>query len=698
MSQTISSGKITQNFIKNAIHVLTRLIKIIEPVKVFLLTLTCHVGAKFSRIYKKSLCVFLALNLLVVPAYAQFPGSIQNVNTYQMQGSNNPSQNLSPTPTNQHNLGQQNLNIQSTGTPGLSGGLPAGLAGAAGALGIPRAGAAQPNFQDGYIQPRPNQFLVPTEPTDFEKYVMQLSGKEIRRFGAELVRDGDQSFSPSSTAAVPDDYMLGAGDEIFLRMWGGADADLRLVVDRQGQISIPKIGAVRVAGTKYSTLNQTIQNAVSRMLSGVNVSATLGQMRGIRVFVTGFAQYPGAYTVNNLSSMVNVVMAAGGPSNAGSFRNIQLRRGGKLISEFDLYDLLLRGDKSADRPLTAEDVIYIGPAGGMVAMMGSVNKPAIYELKKGEKIQDLLVYSGGFSAGSISNSINYMGIETRRQGFVSVSVSQFPAFAAKDGDIFYAVSEVLISQPITVQKRMIVVGGEVNKPGVYLLGPNETLQDAITAAGGFTSTAYLYGTKLERISILEEQRKEIERFKSQARKMIANDSLRKQSSNEDVQLAGGAKIRFESLLNSLEEFMPNGRLTLGLPWDSKELPPVLLQTGDVITIPSVPNNVTLIGSIPSGQISLAYVGNKNLSDYIQMAGGYNRGADDNRTYIMRASGQFVSQDGWFSGPSSLPVYPGDVVFVPDNFQKSTWQKELRDWADILFKFGLGAAAIKVLTN
>ncbi len=585
-------------------------------------------------------------------------------------------------------------------TPNNLGFNPIGSAAGQGAVGqgaVGQGGLGQslnaPSIQSRPIR-QPNANI-----TDFEKYVLSISGVELKRFGMDLVRDGDQSFNPPSNASVPGDYIVGASDEIFVRVWGSVDADLRLVVDREGRITIPKVGAVKVGGANYNSLSKIVQNAVNQMYSGVNVATTMGQMRGIRVYVTGFAESPGAYTVNNLSSMVNVVMAAGGPSASGSFRNIQLLRGGKLVSTFDLYDLLLKGDKSADRPVTSEDVIYVGPVGGQVAIFGAINKPAIYELKAKESINELLAFAGGFSSGAITNYMNYMGLANRSNGFREVKNAQFNTQILFDGDILFATNSLSIAQPTIRQNRIVTIGGEVNRPGQYLLEPDQTLQDLVMQAGGFTSNAYLYGTRLERLSVRREQIRDIERFKSESKKLIANDSLRKQSTNEDIQLAVGSRMRLDAVIAALEEFKPDGRLTLEVRYDSEELPPILMESGDSVTIPSVPNNITVMGSIPSGTLSLLYAPQSNLGEYVRRAGGYNRGADSSRSYVMRASGQFASSNGgWFSRANSIEIYPGDAIFVPEDMQKTTLSKELRDWAQIFFQIGLGAAAIKVLSQ
>jgi len=570
------------------------------------------------------------------------------------------------------------------------------------AINAARAGGAIPGGQlqapQNYVQPKPLKLNELPKPSEFEIYVSAMTGEQLTRFGSDLVKDGEQTYSPSSTAALPNDYIIAAGDELYVRVWGSVDADLRLVVDRQGQVVIPKVGAVQVAGVPYGNLSKTIQNAIGKTYSGANVAASVGQMRGIRVYVTGYAQTPGAYTVNNLSSLVNVVMAAGGPSAAGSFRNIQLKRGGKVISTFDLYDLLLKGDKSSDRAVTAEDVIHVGPAGAQVAVVGAVNKPSIFEVKKGENLQDLLTYSGGFISGAQTDAINYMALNARSEGFKTVAANAFHSKAVVDGDIYMATSGVAMRQPTDKQMRMIKVDGQVNKPGVYVLNAGATLQDALAAAGGLSTGAYLYGTRLERVTVRTTQEENLKRFIREFKRDVEGATAQKVTQAEDATLSKAREEQGKTILRSLQELKPDGRMALSMKPDAKQLPPVLVESGDVLTVPAIPYSVTVLGSINGGQVGMAYKPNNSARDYIQLAGGFSRGADANNVYVMRASGEFVSTAGWFSGLGSVEVMPGDAIFVPEDLQKTSFTKELKDWTQIIYQLGLGAAAIKVLKN
>ncbi len=216
---------------------------------------------------------------------------------------------------------------------------------------------------------------TPIAANEFEAFVSSAAGKPLRRFGAELLVPGARDFTVAPTTIVPPDYRLNPGDELLLGLTGSVQAaDLRLTIDQEGRIFLPRVGAIAVGGVRYGDVRDVIARQVTRQYRGFDLQVSVGRLHGITVYVTGFCGHPGSYTVGSLSTLVNAVLAAGGPSSGGSFRSIQLRRDGKLVSDFDLYDLLLKGDKSGDAALQNGDVIYVAPAGEQVAVIGSVNR------------------------------------------------------------------------------------------------------------------------------------------------------------------------------------------------------------------------------------------------------------------------------------------------------------------------------------
>ena len=254
--------------------------------------------------------------------------------------------------------------------------------------------SAQPDDQHRGEQPPAPGTSPP--PNEFEAYVSEIAGKPLRRFGAELLVPGARNFTAPPTTAIPLDYRINPGDELQLGLTGSVQANgVRLTVGNDGRIFVPKVGSIMVGGVRYGDLHDVIAREVSRQYRNFDLEVTVSRLHGITVYVTGFAARPGSYTVGSLSTLVNAVLAAGGPSAGGSFRAFQLRRDGQLVSDFDLYDLLLRGDKRGDAVLQNGDVIYVAPAGEQVAVIGSVNREGIYELAPNETVPDAVSIRAG---------------------------------------------------------------------------------------------------------------------------------------------------------------------------------------------------------------------------------------------------------------------------------------------------------------
>lgn len=241
-----------------------------------------------------------------------------------------------------------------------------------------------------------NRAATATGYSEFQKFIAENTGQSLPIFGSEFFANSPSTFAPIANTPVPADYPLGPGDQLLIRGWGTIDIDYRATIDRNGTISMPTIGTVVLAGVKASEAEAIIHSAVARLYKGVTVSVTFGQLRAITVYVVGQAQRPGTYTVSSLSTLVTALFASGGPNSNGSMRHVQVKRGGKVAAELDLYSFIGKGDKSADIKLRDGDTLYIPQAGSYVALVGKVNAPAVYELKTdGDTIESLLDYAGG---------------------------------------------------------------------------------------------------------------------------------------------------------------------------------------------------------------------------------------------------------------------------------------------------------------
>jgi protein involved in polysaccharide export with SLBB domain len=260
----------------------------------------------------------------------------------------------------------------------------------------PPQSGQMPQLAQRAAQPRGIAARGPVERSEFQKFVAESVGQNLSLFGSRFFDDSPSTFAPVLNSPVPSDYALGPGDELLIRGWGTIDIDYHATIDRNGTITLPSIGTVVLGGVKAGEAQEVIRAAVARLYKGVTINVTFGQLRAMTVFVVGQAKRPGSYTVSSLSTLVTTLFASGGPNANGSMRRVQVKRGGRVVVEFDLYAFIAKGDKSADIKLQDGDTIYIPAAAGFVALSGKVDAPAIYELRgQSDTIGTLLDYAGG---------------------------------------------------------------------------------------------------------------------------------------------------------------------------------------------------------------------------------------------------------------------------------------------------------------
>ena len=222
----------------------------------------------------------------------------------------------------------------------------------------------------------------------------QVSFDDLQPFGMELFSHNDEQAGQPTDMTSSSDYVLGPGDNVIIYLWGRVEKEYNLTIDREGKVFIPQVGNIVVWGLSLENFIQKAELSFSKVYSDFQLTASLGKIRSIRIYVAGEVQKPGAYTVSSLTSLLNALYLAGGPSERGSMRSIKLKRRGKTITEVDLYKLLLEGDNSTDMHLESGDVVFVPVAGPQVAIRGEIRREAIYELKGNETAQDLLALAG----------------------------------------------------------------------------------------------------------------------------------------------------------------------------------------------------------------------------------------------------------------------------------------------------------------
>jgi protein involved in polysaccharide export with SLBB domain len=786
------------------------------------------------------------------------------------------------------NASAQQLPLNATGATGSgfnlgvgAGALPAGMNAApmAGSMAAPSIRASDAPTEATRLTSRALA-LEPLKPNDFQQFVLQTTGQRLPLFGFQFFENINASqaqavgamqttnaFAPAEGTAVSPDYPLGAGDQLIIRAWGSIDVDVKVTIDRNGQIVIPKVGSVPMAGVKVSQSEAVIKQALAKNYKGFEVNVTLGQLRAITVYVVGQARRPGSYTLSSMSTLSSGLFASGGPNANGSVRRVQLKRAGQLVTEFDLYGFLSQGQAAGDVRLIDGDVIFIPPAAGYVALQGAVNSQAVYELKSAsEKLDQLLAVAGGLpittdprkvsleritphlpQPRSIQNislqTADQQGMQTAlqtgdlltfypitpdmanavtlrgnvaqaarmpwKQGMrvsdlipnkealitpssvrkqnetlfdankrartsrerstesfdatlwqqqpkmqeprslvladqvgealeeVNLDYATIERFNRKDlsseliafnlgkvlanpqdaeniqlqpGDVVTVFSSDDVRIPQAKRRVIVRLEGEVQRPGIYQVAPNESLASLLLKAGGLTPNAYLFGSAFYREEVRKQQTENLDKV---VRKLEAESAS---SLSQVGQSQGGAfesaalqaKIAAATMaqkqsLDRLRSVKAEGRISLSLPASLRmslnELPRIGLQNADKFYVPSRPDFVYVFGAVNT-ESALLFRPGLSVSVYISLA-GMGGGADKDGVILVRADGSAMTpQSFWRNEVLSAEVLPGDTIVLPEKQDReTTWSAVFRNTKDItqiLYQLGLGAAAIKTL--
>lgn len=336
------------------------------------------------------------------------------------------------------------------------------------------------------------QQAAPSEAADvmsgFEHFIAgsgpSYISTNISQFGYDLFTRPGGSFTSPSNVPVGPDYVVGPGDGIKITVWGKVEGRWDVIVDRDGNITLPKIGVAGVTGLTFQELKDFLYKEMSRYYTGFEMNVSMGALRSMKVYVVGNAKRPGSYEVSSLSTLVNALFVSGGPGKTGTMRDIQVKRGGATITHFDMYDFLLKGDKTRDIRLMPEDVVFVPPVGPLVAIAGNVRVPAIYELRQETRLLDLFKMAGGLASNAYKGRVQVQRIEDHRfrtlfEGDL-VDLENIPEknFALMDGDLVKVFS-------VTETSNTVKLVGAVVNAGDYAIVPGVTrLSDVISKAGG----------------------------------------------------------------------------------------------------------------------------------------------------------------------------------------------------------------------
>ena len=308
-------------------------------------------------------------------------------------------------------------------------------------------------------------------------------------FGFSLFTNTNLSFEPSTNIATPLNYQLGPGDKLIIDIWGASQETYEQKVTAEGYIIISNLGPIYVNGMTIEQATAKIKKEISNIYAGLYsgntfLKVTLGSVRSIKVNIVGDAELPGTYTISSLSTALNAIYAAGGPSENGCLRNIKIIRNNLVVAELDFYEFLLKGELPKNMRLQDEDIIFIPTYENRVEIKGAVKRNFLFDLKTSENLKDLIYYAGGFTDKAYNENIKISRKTGKQYKAFDVARTEQDTFKLKNGDV------IEVDTVLQKFENRVRIEGAVNRPGEFAINNSLSLWELIEKAGGLREDAF----------------------------------------------------------------------------------------------------------------------------------------------------------------------------------------------------------------
>lgn len=337
----------------------------------------------------------------------------------------------------------------------------------------------------------PDSMMLMTEDM-YRMYDMREDGRR-KVFGRDIFNLEMLSFEPNMNVATPTNYRLGAGDDIYIDVWGASEKSIQATISPDGTIQVEGLGPVNVAGMTVASANAYLQTELKKIYASSNIRVTVGQTKTITVNVMGEVVAPGTYTLSAFATAFHALYVSGGVNDIGTLRDIKVYRNSRLVTTVDVYDYILNGRMGDNIRLEDNDMIYVGTYNSLVDITGKVKRPMFYEMKGNETLATLLDFSGGFSGDAYKNSVRLIRKTGRDYSIHTVDEFDLASFQLMDGD------SVTVDSIIPRFSNMVEVKGAVYRPGMYQMdGKIKTVRELINHIDGVTEEAFLGRALLHR--------------------------------------------------------------------------------------------------------------------------------------------------------------------------------------------------------
>ena len=511
--------------------------------------------------------------------------------------------------------------------------------------------------------------------------------KDLVLYGSDFFNTFQTSFMPINEPNPDSGYTLDIGDVLQIQLVGQNDYIKDFPVNSDGSVSLPDIGKITIAGLSLNDASQLIKSKVNAAFIGTEAFINLSQIRDVNILVTGNAQNPGIYTLTGNSNILHAISAAGGISEFGSLREINLLRDNIIIETLDVYDLLIEGQYNIKKRLRSGDVVFVQSRKNIVTIDGAVNRPAKYEALDEQNLNSIINYANGITRNADRENFSLERILDGTLKTIPVrNDAQFKTIEAEDGDLIY-----IREYPY----RQAKISGAVLKPGSYTMAAGETINDLILKAGGYTDNAYRFGAIYlnEDAKLVNEQSKEI-LYQEFLDNIIA---VSQQNIGGSFDLTPIVKLTEE-----IKNTAPNGRVVIDLLNDGS-IDLYNIKEGDELFVPERNNVVYVYGEI-STEGAVMYSDNQDVEYFVEKSGGYKQFADNESIYILHPNGEsqlYRAKRSIFerSPKGEIRIYPGSIIFVPRALDESAPRRlAAQAYVSILGNLGIALASLSAISD
>ena len=510
---------------------------------------------------------------------------------------------------------------------------------------------------------------------------------DLEVYGLDFFNTFQTSFMPINEPNPDSGYMLDVGDVLEIQLVGPNEYIEELRINSDGSLSMPDIGEVVVAGLSLNDASLLIKSKVNSALIGNEAFISLSEIRDVNILVTGNAENPGIYTLTGNSNILQALSAAGGISEFGSLREINLIRDNIIIETLDVYDLLIEGKYNLKKRLRSGDVVFVESRKNIITIDGAVNRPAMYEASDDQKLISIINYANGITRNADRENISLERLVDGSLNTIPVpNDSYFEAINVQDGDSIY-----VREYPY----RQAKISGAVLKPGSYTMSAGETIKDLINRAGGYTENAYQFGA-----IYLNEDAKKVNEL---SKEILYRDFLDNIIAASQQNIGGNFDLTpIVKLTEELKDTDPNGRVVIDLLNESN-IDLYSVKEGDELFVPER-NNVVYVYGETSSEGAVMFSDNKSIEYFVDKSGGFKKFADNESIYILHPNGEsqlYRSKRNIFETrpKSEIKIYPGSIIFVPRELDESAPRRlATQAYVSILGNLGIALASLSAIND